>query len=212
MARYTDADCRVCRRQGEKLFLKGTKCIRKCTLEKRPNPPGMGPKAGAGRRRKLSDAALQLREKQKARFAYGVLERQFRRYFEEAARRPGVTGENLVRILETRLDNVVHRLGWGDSRDQARQIVAHGHITLNGRKTDIPSARVKVGDVVGWTERGRKTEYFKIVTESMRNAGPPPQWLSRDVAAMSGRVLALPGRVDGDRTFNENAIVEYYSR
>lgn len=208
MARYKDADCRICRRHGEKLFLKGTKCMGpKCTLEKRPNPPGVA----QTRRRKISDRGLQLREKQKARFAYGVLERQFRRYYEEAARRPGVTGENLVRILESRLDNVVHRLGWADSRDQARQIVNHGHITLNGRKTDIPSARVKVGDVIGWTERGRKTEYFKIVQESMRNVNPP-QWLALDPAAMTGRVLALPTRADGDRTFNENVIVEYYSR
>lgn len=208
MARYKDADCRICRRQGEKLFLKGTKCMGpKCTIEKRPNPPGMT----QSRRRKVSDRGLQLREKQKARYAYGVLERQFRRYYEEAAHRPGVTGENLVRILESRLDNVVHRLGWGDSRDQARQVVNHGHITLNGRKTDIPSARVKVGDIIGWSERGRKTEYFKIVQESMRNVNPP-QWLSVDPAAMTGRVLSMPARTDGDRTFNESVIVEFYSR
>jgi small subunit ribosomal protein S4 len=209
MARYTEADCRICRRHGEKLFLKGAKCLGpKCTFDRRPTPPG----DHQGRRRKLSDAALQLREKQKARYAYGVLERQFRRYYEEAARRPGVTGENLVRILESRLDNVVHRLGWADSRDQARQLVNHGHITLNGRKTDIPSARVKVGDVIGWTERGRKTEYFKILTESLRNAPQPPPWLALDLAAMTGRVLSLPTRADGDKTFNENVIVEYYSR
>ena len=127
-------------------------------------------------------------------------------------RRPGVTGENLVRILESRLDNVVYRLGWADSRDQARQIVSHGHITLNGRKTDIPSARVKVGDVIGWTERGRKTEYFKTVQANMANAAPPPPWLSRDATAMTARVLAMPTRADGDKTFNENVIVEYYSR
>ncbi len=209
MARYTDADCRICRRHGEKLYLKGTKCMTKCTIEKRPNPPG---ESKQQRRRKLSDAALQLREKQKARFAYGVLERQFRNYFEEAAHRPGVTGENLVRILESRLDNVVHRLGFGDSRDQARQLVSHGHITVNGRRTNIPSARVKPGDMIGWTERGRNTEYAKTLVESMRNAAAPPQWLTRDVAAMTGRVLDLPTRADGDKTFNESAIVEYYSR
>jgi small subunit ribosomal protein S4 len=208
MARYTGPDCRICRRQGEKLFLKGAKCMTNCTIEKRPNPPG----ERQARRRKLSDAALQLREKQKARYAYGVLERQFRRYFEEAARRPGVTGDNLVRILESRLDNVVHRLGFADSRDQARQLVNHGHITLNGRKTDIASARVKIGDVIGFTERGRKSEYFKTLQESIQNAGAPPQWLSRDAAAMTGRVLDMPARADGDKTFNENAIVEYYSR
>ena len=207
MARYKDADCRVCRRHGEKLFLKGSKCIRNCTIEKRPNPPGVGQQ----RRRKLSDAALQLREKQKARYAYGVLERQFRHYYEEAVRRPGVTGDNLVRMLESRLDNVVYRLGFGDSRDQARQIVTHGHITLNGRKTDIPSARVKAGDVIGFSEGGRKTEYFKTLQESVRNMNTPA-WLALDPAAMTGRVLALPTRADGDKTFNEGAIVEYYSR
>lgn len=208
MARYTGPDCRICRRQGEKLYLKGAKCMTNCTIERRPNPPG----ERQARRRKLSDAALQLREKQKARFAYGVLERQFRRYFEEAARRPGVTGDNLVRILESRLDNVVHRLGFADSRDQARQLVNHGHIALNGRKTDIASARVKIGDAVGFTERGHKSEYFKTLQESMRNAAAPPAWLSRDLAAMTGRVLDMPARADGDKTFNENAIVEYYSR
>lgn len=210
MARYKDADCRICRRHGEKLFLKGSKCIRKCTLERRPNPPGEPPKGG--RRRKLSDAALQLREKQKARYAYGVLERQFRRYFEESLRQRGVTGEYLVRILESRLDNVVYRLGFADSRDQARQLVNHGHITLNGRKTDIPSARVREGDVIGFTERGKKTEYYKILVENMRNAPAPPQWLARDLAAMTGRVLSMPTRADGEKTFNELAIVEYYSR
>ena len=209
MARYTDADCRICRRHGEKLFLKGARCMGpKCAIERRNQPPG----DRQARRRKVSDRGLQLREKQKARFAYGVLERQFRRYYEEAVRRPGVTGENLVRILETRLDNVVHRLGFADSRDQARQIVAHGLITLNGRKTDIPSARVKVGDQIGFSERGRKTEYYKILTEAMRNEGGPPQWLARDSAAMAGRVLNLPTRVDGDKTFNEGVIVEFYSR
>jgi small subunit ribosomal protein S4 len=208
MARYKDADCRICRRHGEKLFLKGTKCLGpKCTIERRPNPPGDRP----ARRRKVSDRGLQLREKQKARFAYGVLERQFRRYYEEALRHTGVTGEALVRLLETRLDNVVFRLGFADSRDQARQVVNHGHITLNGRKTDIPSAHVKVGDVIGFSERGRKTEYYKIVQESMRNVSPP-QWLAVDPAAMSGRILSLPTRADGERTFNENVIVEYYSR
>jgi len=209
MARYTEADCRICRRAGEKLFLKGEKCLGpKCTIERRPNPPGPRPT----RRRKVSDRGAQWREKQKARYAYGVLERQFRSYYEKAHRMPGVTGENLVRLLETRLDNVVMRLGWADSRDQARQLVNHGHITLNGRKTDIASAHIKVGDTIGWTERGRKSEYFKIVVESMRNRGQPPQWLTRDEAAMTGRVLSLPTRPDGDRTFNENVIVEFYSR
>jgi small subunit ribosomal protein S4 len=209
MARYKDADCRICRRAGEKLYLKGEKCFGpKCTIEKRNNPPGPRPT----RRRKVSDRGAQWREKQKARFAYGMLERQFRNYYERAHKMPGVTGDNLVRLLETRLDNAVMRLGWADSRDQARQIVNHGHITLNGRKTDVGSAHVKPGDVLGWTERGRKTEYFKIVQESLRNRGQPPQWLTRDDAAMTGRVLSLPTRQDGDKTFNENVIVEFYSR
>ena len=209
MARYKDADCRICRRAGEKLFLKGEKCFGpKCTIERRPNPPGPRP----ARRRKVSDRGVQWREKQKARYAYGVLERQFRNYYERAMKLPGVTGENLVRLLETRLDNVVMRLGFADSLDQARQIVSHGHITLNGRKTDIPSARVKPGDTIGWTERGRKSEYFKIVSDSLRNRGQPPHWLARDDAAMTGRVLELPARQDGDKTFNENVIVEFYSR
>src|SRR5918912_112717 len=150
MARYTGPMTRKSRRL--KVDLVGGDQA----FERRPYPPGQH-----GRIRiKETEYLLQMREKQKARFAYGVLERQFRRYYEEAVRRPGVTGENLVRILETRLDNVVHRLGWATSRDQARQLVNHGHISLNGRKTDIPSARVKPGDVVGWTEGGRKTEYF----------------------------------------------------
>jgi len=209
MARYKDADCRICRRAGEKLFLKGEKCFGpKCTIEKRNSPPGQRP----ARRRKISDRGVQWREKQKARFAYGVLERQFRSYYEQALKQPGVTGESLVRLLETRLDNVVMRLGWADSRDQARQIVNHGHITLNGRKTDIASAHIKIGDQLGWTERGRKTEYFKVVVESMRNRGQAPQWLTRDDGAMTGRVLQLPVRSDGDKTFNESVIVEFYSR
>ncbi len=209
MARYKEADCRICRRAGEKLYLKGEKCFGpKCTIERRNNPPGPRPT----RRRKVSDRGMQWREKQKARFAYGVLERQFRNYFEKARTQPGVTGENLVRLLETRLDNSVMRLGWADSRDQARQIVNHGHISLNGRKTDIASAHVKPGDVIGWTERGRKTEYFKVVQESLRNRGQPPQWLARDDAAMAGRVLSLPTRQDGDKTFNDSVIVEFYSR
>ena len=137
MARYTGPVCRLCRRYGEKLLLKGDKCFTKCTLDKRPTPPG---EQKSGRRRKLSDRGLQLREKQKARYSYGVLEKQFVDYYEDAVRLPGVTGENLVRLLELRLDNIVHRLGFADSRKQARQLVRHGHIMLNGRKTDIPSA------------------------------------------------------------------------
>ncbi len=208
MARYTGPDCRVCRRHGEKLFLKGERCMGpKCAIERRNQPPG----PRSTRRRKVSDRGLQLREKQKARFAYGVLEKQFRIYYQEAGRRPGVTGENLVRLLEQRLDNVVHRLGWADSRDQGRQIVRHGHITLNGRKTDIPSAQVKVGDVIGWTPRGRSTEYFKV-REAMAQSTAAPSWLALDREQMVGRVTGIPTRADADRTFDESVIVEYYSR
>ncbi|MHB8575997.1 MAG: 30S ribosomal protein S4 [Dehalococcoidia bacterium] len=208
MARYTGPDCRICRRHGEKLFLKGDRCMGpKCAIERRNYPPG----PRSTRRRKVSDRGLQLREKQKARYAYGVLEKQFRLYYEDASRRPGVTGENLVRLLEQRLDNVVHRLGWADSRDQARQVVRHGHITLNGRKTDIPSAQVKVGDVLGWTARGRGSEYFKI-RQDAASAIATPGWLQIDREAMAGRVIGAPVRADADRTFDESVIVEYYSR
>ena len=208
MARYTDADCRICRRHGEKLFLKGERCMTpKCAIERRPVPPGQRPM----RRRKVSDRGLQLREKQKARFTYGVLERQFRRYYQEAVRRPGITGENLLRLLEFRLDNVVYRLGWADSRDQARQLVRHGHITVNGRKRDIPSAQVQVGDEIGWTDRGKATEYFKLLKEQL-GSRTVPSWLAMDANAMTGRVLAVPNRDEIDHRFNENVIVEYYSR
>src|SRR5579884_3936098 len=208
MARYTGPDCRVCRRHGEKLFLKGERCMGpKCAIERRNYPPG----PRSTRRRKVSDRGLQLREKQKARYAYGVLERQFRLYYEEASRRPGVTGDYLVRLLEQRLDNVVHRLGWADSRDQARQIVRHGHISLNGRKTDIPSAQVKMGDVIGWTPGGRNTEYFKIRQDAIGSVAAPG-WLQLDREAMTGRVIGAPARADADRTLDEAVIVEYYSK
>jgi len=154
---------------------------------------------------------MQLREKQKARYVYGVLERQFHAYFEEAARLPGVTGENLVRILESRLDNVVYRLGFADSRDQGRQLVNHGHITLNGRKTDIASALTKIGDAVGWTPQGVKTEYAAVLREEIGRAAPP-SWLSLDKESLSGRVIAVPARTEAEQTFDESVIVEYYSR
>lgn len=209
MARYTGPVCRLCRRHGEKLFLKGDRCFTpKCSFDRRPNPPGPRP----ARRRKVSDRGLQLREKQRARVAYGVLEKQFVRYYKEAIRRPGVSGENLVRLLETRLDNVVYRLGFADSRSQARQIVRHGIITVNGRKMDIPSAHLGEGDTVGFTPRGQRSEYFAIVKDSMKSKNPP-SWLALDVANMSGRVTAPPTVAHGEtHLFNENVIIEYYSR
>src|SRR3972149_12273781 len=159
MARYTGPACRICRRNGEKLFLKGGRCYPpKCAVDKRPNPPGQ---AAGRRRRRFSDRALQLREKQKARYSYGTLERQFHKTFILAEKQAGITGENLLVLLERRLDNVVFRLGFADSRPQARQLVRHGHIMLNGRKANIPSALVKEGDTITWREGRRKTEYFK---------------------------------------------------
>jgi small subunit ribosomal protein S4 len=208
MARYTGPVCRICRRLGDKLYLKGEKCFTpKCPFERRPFPPGQR----SARRRKVSDRGLQLREKQRGRAVYGVLERQFRRYYEEAVRRHGVTGENLLRTLELRLDNLVYRMGFADSRAQARQVVLHGHITVNGRKSAIPSHVLKVGDVVGWTPRGQKTEYFKIVRENISSKSIP-SWLEVNTAEMTGKVIALPEVEEIGAKFNPATIVEYYSR
>lgn len=208
MARYTGPVCRLCRRQGDKLMLKGERCTtRKCALERRHLPPGQQVR----RRRKVSDRGLQLKEKQRARHTYGVLERQFRRHFAAADRGPGITGENLLQILEMRLDNVVYRLGFADSRRQARQVVRHGHITLNGRKTDIPSCALKVGDVIAWKEKSTNTEYYKMVVAQIQDK-IVPDWLSLDRQKLYGRVLALPSRSDIDLRIDEKAIVEYYSR
>lgn len=206
MARYTGPVCRICRRYGEKLMLKGDKCVTKCTLEKRPQPPG----ATQARRRKLSDRALQLREKQKARYSYGVLEKQFVAYYKDAVRQPGVTGENLVRTLEMRLDNVVHKMGFADSLRQARQLVRHGHIVLNGRKTNIPSAATKAGDVIGWVPGSKKSEYFKTAQAAM-GSKRAPEWLNVDAGQMTGRVVSPPA-IAPTGTFDPAVIVEYYSR
>ena len=208
MARYTGPVCRICRRHGLKLFLKGERCFGpKCAIERRNVPPG----DHGQRRRKLSEYANQLKEKQKARHIYGVLEQQFRKHFGEAERRQGATGANLLRVLESRLDNVVYRLGFADSRKQARQLVRHGHFSLNGRRTDIPSALVKAGDVVAVLPKSRETEYFKIVREGLARKGVP-NWLELDVAAMSGRVASLPGRDEVEVPVNEQLVVEFYSR
>lgn len=210
MARYTGPACRLCRRLGEKLMLKGERCTtQKCALERRKLPPGQ--QRLQRRRRKMSDRGLQLMEKQKARRSYGVMEKQFRRHFAEAERRPGITGENLFHILEMRLDNVVYRLGFADSRRQARQIVCHRHITLNGRRTDIPSCAVKPGDVIAWSERSIGTEYHKMVVERIQDK-IVPAWLSLDRENLRGQVLDLPSRSDIDIRLDEKSIVEYYSR
>jgi small subunit ribosomal protein S4 len=208
MARYTGPVCRLCRRLGDKLYLKGEKCFTpKCPFERRPYAPGQR----TGRRRKISDRGLQWREKQKARAVYGILERQFRQYYEMAAKRHGVTGEMLLRTLELRLDNVVYRLGFTNSRAQARQLVLHGHITVNGRKSAIPSHVLKPNDVVGWTSRGRRSQYFQEVSEAIGSKSIP-SWLSLDAGEMTGRVLTQPEIEEVGAKFNPATIVEYYSR
>ncbi len=208
MARYTESVCRLCRRQGIKLFLKGDKCFGpKCPVERRNYAPG----EHGQRRRKVSDYGVQLKEKQKIRNIYGVLERQFRKNFEEAERRSGITGENLLQLLETRLDNLVYRFGWATSRPQARQLVRHGHFKLNGRKTDIPSAQVKQGDTISIREESRDGEYFQTVVPSMAKK-TIPRWLSLDPDGFSGRMLAVPSRDEIDTSVSEQLVVEYYSR
>ena len=208
MARYTEAVCRLCRRSGEKLFLKGSRCLTpKCSVEKRPKPPGQH----FSRRQRLSDRGLQLREKQKARHTYGILERQFRKFFSEAERQAGITGENLTVLLERRLDNVAYRLGFADSRSQARQLVRHGHILLNGHKTDIPSCLVKEGDAISWREGSTKTEYYKQLATTIE-AKVIPGWLSLDKQTLTGQVLSLPTPEDIEAPFDGKAIVEHYSR
>jgi len=208
MARHIDAKCRLCRYIGEKLMLKGDKCITKCTLEARNNAP---PGPHVQRRRKVSDRGLQLREKQKAKFTYGVLERQFRKTFAEAARLPGITGENLLALLERRLDNVVYRMGFGDSRSAARQLVRHGHIYTNGKRTDVPSCLVREGDTIQWRPGSTKNKYYGVLKEKIKDK-VIPTWLTLDHDNMTGRVASLPTRADVEATFNEKMIVEYYSR
>ncbi len=208
MARYTDPVCRLCRREGAKLFLKGSRCYtKKCAFERRPSPPGQH----GVRRRKVGDYGLQLREKQKVRRIYRVLEKQFRNYFDAAESRPGVTGENLLRTLELRLDNVVYRLGIASSRDQARQLVNHGHFAVNGRSTDIPSYQLKPGDVVAVRELRREREPFKIAKENARSV-QVPEWLILDPATLTGTIAAAPRRDQMPLELNEQLVVEYYSR
>jgi small subunit ribosomal protein S4 len=206
MARYTGSVCRLCRREGTKLFLKGDRCYSaKCGMS-RGKPPGQH---GQGRR-KVSEYGLQLREKQKAKRAYGLLESQFHKYFEMAEKQKGVTGENLLRILERRLDNIVYRLGFAASRAQARQLITHGHFRLNGHKVDIPSYLVKVGDVVSVKDTSQDKELFKQVKETEGKL--VPGWLEADLDSLSGKVVALPTRDDIDLTIEEHLIVELYSR
>ena len=213
MARYTGPVCKLCRREGEKLFLKGDRCLSpKCPFEReRGYPPGEHGRLARFRRRRPSDYSRQLRAKQKARRVYGVLERQFRRYFREAERRPGLTGENLLTLLESRLDNVVYRLGFADSRAQARQLVGHGHFVVNGRRTNISSYIVRPQDAVTVRDGSRKRTYFKERAERL-DEGAVPNWLSLDAKTMTARVLKVPARDDIETKLNEHLIVEYYSR
>jgi len=198
----------MCRRSGEKLFLKGDRCFTpKCSMDKRPKPPGMQFR----RRPKISDRGIQLREKQKARYSYGMLERQFRRIFAQASKQAGVTGDNLLILLERRLDNIVYRLGFSDSRNQARQLVRHGHITLNEHKTDIPSALVKEGDTIGWRKESTKSEYCKQLAQTIE-AKVVPEWLSLDKKKLVGQVVSLPTPENIEAKFNGKTIVEHYSR
>jgi small subunit ribosomal protein S4 len=200
--------CRLCRREGIKLYLKGERCFsEKCAVDRRPFPPGQH---GQGRRRN-SEYGLQLREKQKARRYYGVLEKQFESYYDEAARRQGITGENLLQILESRLDNVVYRLGFAASRAEARQLVRHGHFTVNGRKVDIPSYLTKVGDVIAIREKSQQIERFKTLLENAESRSIPP-WLELDLATKSGKIVRLPAREEIDTPVAEQMIVEFYSR
>ena len=208
MARYTAAVCRLCRRSGDKLMIKGGRCFTpKCTMEKRGNPM----RQRGRQRRRLSDRGLQLREKQKARYTYGMLERQFKRFFLQAERQSGITGENLLVLLERRLDNVVYRLGFTDSRSQARQIVQHGHILLNGRKTDIPSCLVKEGDTVSWKKKSTQTEYYKQLVQDIE-AKSVLNWLNLDKQTLVGQVLSMPTPDDIEAKLDTKSIVEYYSR
>ncbi len=212
MAKQTGATCKLCRREGQKLFLKGARCTSpKCALERRDYPPGEHGRTSRFRRQRPSDYYRQLREKQKVRRIYGVLERQFRRYFRDASRRSGLTGENLLVTLERRLDNVVYRLGFADSRAQARQLVQHGHFTLNGRRVTIPSHPVNPGDVISVREGARRRKYFKERAE-MLDAQRAPQWLSLDAETLTARMVAAPRREDVDQPVEEQLVVEYYSR
>lgn len=209
MARYTGPSCRQCRREGKKLFLKGDRCYSdKCAVTRRGTVPGQHGKA---RQRKVSEYGLQLRAKQSARRYYGVLESQFAKYYDMADRRAGITGENLLQILESRLDNVVYRIGFASSRKEARQLVRHGHYTLNGHKANIPSILLKPGDVVAVSKRGRETDKIKAVAEA-NAVRPVPKWLDVNSANLEAKIVQLPSREEVDLDVEEHLIVEYYSK
>lgn len=209
MARYTDAVCRQCRRIGEKLFLKGERCYTpRCAIERRRRPPGNT----VPRRRRSSDWALQLREKQKARFTYGVLERQFRKYFEMARERPGVTGDILLQLLESRLDNVIYRLSFAESRPHARQLVNHGHFTVNGKRMDIPSYLVNQGDVIAWKRvNGTVPDFIQTITEGLPKR-PVPLWVRLDTNNLTGEITNAADPTEIDTGIDSRLIVEFYSK
>ena len=205
MAKNTSPSCKQCRREGCKLFLKGERCLTKCSFDKRPVAPG----PHVATRKKFSEYGVQLREKQKVRRLYNVLEKQFRNYYEKAANSKEITGWALLKMLELRLDNVVYRLGLGVSRTEARQIVNHGHITVNGKKVNIPSYQVKAGDVIAVKESKQSLEMFASIKGAKVNT---PKWLEMNTDALTGKVLALPEREDIDADIKEHLIVEFYSR
>lgn len=215
MSKYIGPVCKLCRREGEKLFLKGERCYTpKCAIEKRNFPPGQHGRTGSrggNRSGRESDFARQLRAKQRARRVYGVLERQFRRYYEVSLKRRGLTGMNLLQILESRLDNVIYRLGFASSRAQARLLVTHGHFMVNGRRTDVPSMLLKDGDEIAIREGSQGLTYFKELN-AFAESRTIPEWLNRDIKSLTGVVQRLPERVEIDGSLNEQLIVEYYSR
>ena len=216
MSKNLSPVCKLCRREGEKLYLKGERCFTpKCAFERRSFAPGQhgrtGSRGGGNRTGRESDYLRQLRAKQRARRVYGVLERQFRRYYEIANQRHGITGTNLLQILESRLDNVVYRLGFASSRSQARLLVTHGHFTVNGRRTDVPSMLLRDGDVVAVRDGSRGLEYFKVLGD-LADARTSPGWLNRNTKQLSGAIQRLPERAEIDGSLNEQLIVEYYSR
>jgi len=207
MARYTGSSCRLCRREGQKLFLKGERCYgTKCALEKRNYAPGQH---GQNRKGKMTEYGIQLREKQKAKRFYGILETQFRNYFDKAAKKKGITGENLLILLETRLDNVIFRMGFASSRKEARQLVTHNHFVVNGAKQNIPSFQVKAGDVIKVKEKSTASPKFKEIKDMSIST---PSWITVDTDKLEGKVIALPTREEIDTPIAEHLIVELYSK
>jgi small subunit ribosomal protein S4 len=208
MGRFIGPVCRLCRRSGDKLMLKGDRCFgSKCAADRRAKPPG----PHMAQRRRMSDRGVQLREKQKAKYSYGLFERQFRRFFAAGEKQAGITGENLVVLLERRLDNVIYKLGFADSRSQARQLILHGHILVNDHKLSIPSALVSEGDILKWREGSKKTEYYKTLVEGIKSK-TVPAWLSLDRENLVGQVLSLPSSDVIEAKFESTSVVEWYSR